>query len=150
MRRARAALGTGLALAAAGAVQRAWCAEPAAPAPPPAAFGAHRKDDAAVARFFESSPPPKVRPRRGCTPACTPCRCSARMHSQTRRAAPAPRAQDLAAADEALARFVAVHAAAGRRVAVVTSGGTCVPLERRMVRCVDNFSTGARGASMTE
>lgn len=39
---------------------------------------------------------------------------------------------------------------AGKKVAVVTSGGTVVPLERNTVRFVDNFSTGNRGASCTE
>jgi phosphopantothenate-cysteine ligase len=33
-------------------------------------------------------------------------------------------------------------------VALVTSGGTTVPLERRTVRFLDNFSTGLRGASL--
>lgn len=33
-----------------------------------------------------------------------------------------------------------------KRVVVVTSGGTAVPLERRCVRFVDNFSRGTRGA----
>ena len=37
-----------------------------------------------------------------------------------------------------------------RRAAVVTSGGTTVPLERNTVRFVDNFSTGARGAALAE
>ena len=41
--------------------------------------------------------------------------------------------------------------AGGRpRLAVVTSGGTTVPLERATVRFVDNFSTGARGARLAE
>ena len=31
-------------------------------------------------------------------------------------------------------------------LAVVTSGGTTVPLEQRTVRFIDNFSTGTRGA----
>ena len=46
--------------------------------------------------------------------------------------------------------FVAAAHARGARVAVVTSGGTLVALEQRMVRCVDNFSTGLRGASAAE
>jgi len=37
-----------------------------------------------------------------------------------------------------------------RRLAVVTSGGTTVPLEKRTVRYVDNFSTGNRGAGLVE
>lgn len=35
-------------------------------------------------------------------------------------------------------------------IAVVTSGGTTVPLERRCVRFVDNFSSGTRGALSAE
>eukprot|EP00854_Cymbomonas_tetramitiformis_P023563 gene23563-28535_t len=37
-----------------------------------------------------------------------------------------------------------------RPVVVVTSGGTTVPLERRCVRFIDNFSAGNRGAASTE
>jgi hypothetical protein len=37
-----------------------------------------------------------------------------------------------------------------RPIAVVTSGGTTVPLERRCVRFIDNFSSGQRGALSTE
>ncbi|KAI5654775.1 hypothetical protein M9H77_31962 [Catharanthus roseus] len=36
------------------------------------------------------------------------------------------------------------------RVVCVTSGGTTVPLERRCVRYIDNFSSGHRGAASTE
>ena len=36
------------------------------------------------------------------------------------------------------------------RVALVTSGGTQVPLEKRQVRFIENFSTGSRGASSAE
>ncbi len=32
----------------------------------------------------------------------------------------------------------------------VTSGGTCVPLEQRCVRFIDNFSGGTRGALSAE
>lgn len=35
-------------------------------------------------------------------------------------------------------------------IVVVTSGGTRVPLERNMVRFIDNFSGGDRGATSTE
>lgn len=41
-------------------------------------------------------------------------------------------------------------AARGRRVAVLTSGGTAVPLERSVVRYLDNFSTGTRGSACAE
>lgn len=37
-----------------------------------------------------------------------------------------------------------------RKVVCVTSGGTTVPLERRCVRYIDNFSSGHRGAASTE
>jgi phosphopantothenoylcysteine synthetase/decarboxylase len=38
----------------------------------------------------------------------------------------------------------------GRKVVIVTSGGTTVPLERNTVRFIDNFSTGTRGACSAE
>ena len=47
------------------------------------------------------------------------------------------------------ATFVAAQPST-RRIAVVTSGGTTVPLERNTVRFIDNFSTGNRGAALTE
>ncbi|KAB8356653.1 hypothetical protein FH972_024230 [Carpinus fangiana] len=53
----------------------------------------------------------------------------------------------------ALARaFIARHAAASppRRVVLVTSGGTTVPLENQTVRFIDNFSAGTRGATSAE
>lgn len=40
--------------------------------------------------------------------------------------------------------------AAPETIVVVTSGGTTAPLERAQVRCVDNFSSGARGARLVE
>jgi phosphopantothenate-cysteine ligase len=46
--------------------------------------------------------------------------------------------------------FIELHANAGRRVALVTSGGTTVPLERQTVRFIDNFSAGTRGATSAE
>ncbi|KAK7537314.1 phosphopantothenate-cysteine ligase [Phyllosticta citribraziliensis] len=46
--------------------------------------------------------------------------------------------------------FVERHAAEGRRVALVTSGGTTVPLEEQTVRFIDNFSAGTRGATSAE
>jgi phosphopantothenate-cysteine ligase len=46
--------------------------------------------------------------------------------------------------------FINFHANAGRRVALVTSGGTTVPLERQTVRFIDNFSAGTRGATSAE
>jgi phosphopantothenate-cysteine ligase len=46
--------------------------------------------------------------------------------------------------------FISRHAASSRRVVLVTSGGTTVPLENQMVRFVDNFSAGTRGATSAE
>ncbi|XP_053509309.1 phosphopantothenate--cysteine ligase isoform X2 [Ictalurus furcatus] len=46
--------------------------------------------------------------------------------------------------------FAEQHGAAGRRVVLITSGGTKVPLESRTVRFLDNFSSGRRGASSAE
>jgi phosphopantothenate-cysteine ligase len=46
--------------------------------------------------------------------------------------------------------FIAFHVSAGRRVVLVTSGGTTVPLERQTVRFIDNFSAGTRGATSAE
>ncbi|KAK8202080.1 Phosphopantothenate--cysteine ligase cab2 [Zalaria obscura] len=46
--------------------------------------------------------------------------------------------------------FIARHAEQNRRVVLVTSGGTTVPLENQMVRFVDNFSAGTRGATSAE
>ena len=46
--------------------------------------------------------------------------------------------------------FIDFHAATGRRVVLVTSGGTTVPLERQTVRFIDNFSAGTRGATSAE
>lgn len=46
--------------------------------------------------------------------------------------------------------FIDSQSAANRRVALVTSGGTTVPLEQQTVRFIDNFSAGTRGATSTE
>lgn len=46
--------------------------------------------------------------------------------------------------------FINYHAANKRRVALVTSGGTTVPLENQTVRFIDNFSAGTRGATSAE
>ncbi|KAK4543451.1 hypothetical protein LTR36_005594 [Oleoguttula mirabilis] len=46
--------------------------------------------------------------------------------------------------------FIEQHASEGRRVALVTSGGTTVPLENQTVRFIDNFSAGTRGATSAE
>ncbi|KHN98736.1 phosphopantothenate-cysteine ligase [Metarhizium album ARSEF 1941] len=46
--------------------------------------------------------------------------------------------------------FINTHALANRRVVLVTSGGTTVPLEKQTVRFIDNFSAGTRGATSAE
>ncbi|KAK4117502.1 phosphopantothenate-cysteine ligase-like protein [Canariomyces notabilis] len=46
--------------------------------------------------------------------------------------------------------FIDYHSAAGRRLVLVTSGGTTVPLEKQTVRFIDNFSAGTRGATSAE
>lgn len=46
--------------------------------------------------------------------------------------------------------FIEFHAAAHRRVVLITSGGTTVPLEKQTVRFIDNFSAGTRGATSAE
>lgn len=46
--------------------------------------------------------------------------------------------------------FISDQVKRGRRIAVVTSGGTTVPLENNTVRFIDNFSAGTRGATSTE
>uniref|UniRef100_A0A8C6SZR6 Phosphopantothenate--cysteine ligase n=1 Tax=Neogobius melanostomus TaxID=47308 RepID=A0A8C6SZR6_9GOBI len=51
---------------------------------------------------------------------------------------------------ESMTEFAQYHTSEGRRVVVITSGGTKVPLESRTVRFLDNFSSGRRGASSAE
>ena len=54
---------------------------------------------------------------------------------------------------ESLVReFINFHleSTSDRRIALVTSGGTTVPLENQTVRFIDNFSAGTRGATSAE
>ena len=46
--------------------------------------------------------------------------------------------------------FIEEHVSLNRRVVLVTSGGTTVPLENQTVRFIDNFSAGTRGATSAE
>ena len=46
--------------------------------------------------------------------------------------------------------FIADQVHSGRKVVLVTSGGTTVPLENQTVRFIDNFSAGTRGATSAE
>lgn len=61
-----------------------------------------------------------------------------------------PPPRQLAAHSAQAAAFISAHAAAGRRVVLITSGGTTVPLEKQTVRFIDNFSAGTRGATSAE
>ncbi|KAL1896474.1 Phosphopantothenate--cysteine ligase cab2 [Ceratocystis pirilliformis] len=61
---------------------------------------------------------------------------------------PPPRNLDAITAQAAA--FIHEHANASRRVVLVTSGGTTVPLEKQTVRFIDNFSAGTRGATSAE
>ncbi|KAL8818560.1 MAG: hypothetical protein Q9191_007915 [Dirinaria sp. TL-2023a] len=46
--------------------------------------------------------------------------------------------------------FIQEHVEMKRRVVLITSGGTTVPLENQTVRFIDNFSAGTRGATSAE
>ncbi|KAK0763780.1 hypothetical protein N5P37_003167 [Trichoderma harzianum] len=61
-----------------------------------------------------------------------------------------PPPKQLAAHTTLAEAFITQHAAANRRVVLVTSGGTTVPLEKNTVRFIDNFSAGTRGATSAE
>lgn len=49
-----------------------------------------------------------------------------------------------------VAEFIKFHNQDNRKIALVTSGGTTVPLENNTVRFIDNFSAGTRGATSAE
>ncbi|SPO28697.1 related to CAB2 - probable phosphopantothenoylcysteine synthetase [Ustilago trichophora] len=57
---------------------------------------------------------------------------------------------NLSELSSAASEFVQRHIREGRRVVLVTSGGTTVPLEKNVVRFLDNFSAGTRGATSAE
>ncbi|BGP23221.1 phosphopantothenate-cysteine ligase [Rhodotorula toruloides] len=61
-----------------------------------------------------------------------------------------PPPKDLDKRLEAVQRFVERNVNEGRRVVLITSGGTTVPLEHNVVRFLDNFSAGTRGAASAE
>lgn len=61
-----------------------------------------------------------------------------------------PPPKDLARHTALAEEFIKFHNAANRRVCLVTSGGTTVPLEKQTVRFIDNFSAGTRGATSAE
>lgn len=51
---------------------------------------------------------------------------------------------------DALQRFLNEHNGRQTKLVIVTSGGTSVPLEKRPVRTLENFSTGTRGSKLAE
>ena len=57
---------------------------------------------------------------------------------------------EVQALQQSLLDFVASHVVHHRPIAIVTSGGTACDLEVRSVRCLENFSTGLRGAVAVE
>ncbi|XP_011305830.1 phosphopantothenate--cysteine ligase [Fopius arisanus] len=61
-----------------------------------------------------------------------------------------PKPMDLETSKKLLKDFVENCADKDTRIALVTSGGTTVPLEHNTVRFVDNFSAGTRGSISTE
>ncbi|KAF1951686.1 phosphopantothenate-cysteine ligase-like protein [Byssothecium circinans] len=61
-----------------------------------------------------------------------------------------PPPKDLQANVTLAREFIDRHGSEGRRVVLVTSGGTTVPLETHTVRYIDNFSAGTRGATSAE
>ncbi|MCO5590939.1 hypothetical protein L7F22_044915 [Adiantum nelumboides] len=62
----------------------------------------------------------------------------------------APTLKDEDAIRQTVKTFVDQNYLQHNRLVCVTSGGTTVPLERRCVRFIDNFSSGNRGAASTE
>ena len=49
-----------------------------------------------------------------------------------------------------ITQFCEYHASNNTPIVLLTSGGTCAELEVNSVRCIDNFSTGQRGARSVE
>ncbi len=52
--------------------------------------------------------------------------------------------------NKVMENFIKSVSSSGMRLIIITSGGTAVPLERKTVRFIDNFSTGVRGARLAE
>lgn len=58
--------------------------------------------------------------------------------------------QEVEALKRSIDQFVILHATNHRPIVLVSSGGTACDLEVNSVRCLDNFSTGLRGAVCVE
>ncbi|CAE7145295.1 unnamed protein product [Rhizoctonia solani] len=61
-----------------------------------------------------------------------------------------PPPADLEDAIRGVREFIEYHIKSGRKIVLITSGGTTVPLELHVVRFLDNFSAGTRGATSAE
>ncbi|KAJ3123729.1 hypothetical protein HK098_001661 [Nowakowskiella sp. JEL0407] len=61
-----------------------------------------------------------------------------------------PPPPNLSQVSKTVEEFITFQKLKNRRVALVTSGGTTVPLENQTVRFIDNFSAGTRGATSAE
>jgi phosphopantothenate-cysteine ligase len=61
---------------------------------------------------------------------------------------PAP--SDLAATTSKVVQFITQNQLLKKKVVLITSGGTTVPLEKQTVRFLDNFSAGTRGSTSAE
>lgn len=72
--------------------------------------------------------------------------------SQSRYFTENPTPKNLSKHEALVREFVDYHLATNpeTRIALVTSGGTTVPLENQTVRFIDNFSAGTRGATSAE
>ena len=57
---------------------------------------------------------------------------------------------NLEAISKSVLDFVSINQERDKKVVLVTSGGTTVPLETNTVRFLDNFSAGTRGATSAE
>ena len=71
-------------------------------------------------------------------------------HAESHYFSNEPPPKDLQATITLAREFINRHGDEGRRVVLVTSGGTTVPLETHTVRYIDNFSAGTRGATSAE
>lgn len=72
------------------------------------------------------------------------------QHAENHYFSNEPPPKDLKTTVTLAREFIYRHGEDGRRVALVTSGGTTVPLETHTVRYIDNFSAGTRGATSAE
>ncbi|ODQ65788.1 putative phosphopantothenoylcysteine synthetase [Nadsonia fulvescens var. elongata DSM 6958] len=74
----------------------------------------------------------------------------AEISDEDRYFATNPAPEYLSQVVEQINEFIQFHQSTGKRIALVTSGGTTVPLENNTVRFIDNFSAGTRGATSAE